>query len=407
MPVQEPERTSNDLEWRFAWDDAPTYEVWWLTPELQRNDQIGLVRDFGVVGRVGGSLFVDFGAVSRSGFDDDWEVSLRRLRIETLGRISYGLDTRYKLSLGAEDAKFYLNDFWLAWNPGRWFERVRVGYIDPPFSQQALASSQERSFMEAPATVAAFAPGYRLGLEFRNRFLDPDVSWISSLSSVGQSQQFADASDSPFRFSLRTAWRPGGAPKDESESLTHLAFSLGYSFSGRGDVQFRARPESSLSGFVVDTGRIEDASSGQLGLEFARRQGPLTVKAEWIGTWVSSSSRGSLFFSGAYFEVAWLLTGEVRPYDARAALFTPMQPKVPFSWERGTFGSLEFATRLSWVDLTDGDVRGGRMTTVNASTIWGLNRFARIHLDLIYANVQDNLEPGGNFIGQMRVELSL
>jgi len=339
--------------------------------------------------------------------DDEWQVSLRRLRIETLGRISYGLDTRYKISFGAEDGKIYLNDFWLGWNPGRYVERIRFGYLDPPFSLQALTSAQERSFMETAAPVAAFAPGYRLGIEFRDRFLDPDVSWISSLSSVGQSQAFSDASDSPFRFSLRTIWRPGGAPLDESESLTHLALALGWSFSGKGDTQFRARPESTLADFLVDTGRIEDSSSAQLGFEFARREGPLTVKAEWIGSWVASADVGSHFFSGGYFEVAWTLTGEVRPYDSRSGLFTPMQPSVPFSWERRTSGGLEFATRLSHVDLSDRELHGGRMTTVNASTIWSLNKWARLHFDLIYANVKGNPNEGGNFIGQMRIELGL
>jgi phosphate-selective porin OprO/OprP len=105
--------------------------------------------------------------------------------------------------------------------------------------------------------------------------------------------------------------------------------------------------------------------------------------------------------------MAWTLTGEVRPYDARAGLFTPMQPRAPFSWERRTFGGLEFATRLSHVDLSDGNVRGGRMTTVNASTIWSLNRWSRLHFELIYANVRGNPNEGGNFIAQMRIELGL
>jgi phosphate-selective porin OprO/OprP len=345
--------------------------------------------------------------VSAPGTDDGWDVSLRRLRIETLGRISYGLDTRYKISFGAEDRKIYLNDFWLAWNPGKWVDRIRLGYIDPPFSLEALTSNQERSFMESAAPVLAFAPGSRLGLETRDRFLDPDVSWIASVSSLGQSQQFSDASDSPFRFSLRTVWRPGGAPTDESQSLTHLGIALGYSLSGKGDTQFRARPESTLSDFLVDTGQIGDSSYTQLGLEFARRQGPLTIQAEWIGSRVQSSESGSHFFDGGYLEVAWTITGEVRPYDARSGLFTPMQPRAPFSWERRTFGGLEFATRLSRVDLTDGSVRGGRMTTVNASTIWSLSRFARIHLDGIYANVQDRQGLGGSFIMQMRIELTM
>lgn len=407
-PVHEPSsQESWDLEWRFAWDGAPTYEVWALTPD-QVTQELKVVRDFGIVGRVGGSLFLDWGLDHATNPDDDngWTAQLRRLRIETLGRISYGIDTYYKVSLGAEEGRFYLNDFWLGWYPTGWFERIRFGYIDPPFSLQALTASSERSFMEAAAPVAAFAPGYRLGLEGRNRFLDPDVAFITSLSSVGQSQQFSDASDSPFRISLRTAWRPGGVKDEPDAPLVHLAISLGYSFSGSGNIHYRARPESSLAPYLVDTGDVK-GDAAQLGVELARRAGPLTLQGEWIGSWVSSKDFGSRFFFGGYAEAAWTVTGEIRPYDPRSALFTPMQPRNPFSWERGTLGGLELAARVSYVSLTDGPIHGGTMTTLNGGVVWSLNRWARIHFDGIYASVKERPGPGANLIVQMRIELGM
>ncbi|HTO52919.1 MAG TPA: porin [Myxococcota bacterium] len=405
-PAPEPAETHNDVEWRFAWDGAPTYEVWVLTPEVQQNAKLGLVKDFGIVGRVGASLFLDWGFVSGDEIGNSWNVELRRLRIETLGKISYGLDTSYKISFGAEEQKIYLNDFWLAWRPSSWFERIRLGYIDPPFSLEALNASQERSFMEAAAPVTAFAPGYRLGLEARNRFIDPDVSWIGSLSSVGQSQQFSDASDSPFRASLRAIWRPGGTPKDSDAELWHVGASIGYSFSGSGDVHYRARPESSLAPYLVDTGNLR-GDAAQLGLELARRAGPLTVQGEWIGSWLASKESGTHLFSGSYIEAAWAVTGERRPYDPRSGLFQPMTPLAPFSWEKGMFGGLELAGRVSFTDLTDGSIRGGRMLTWNASAIWSLSRYARIHFDCIYADVKDRPSHDNDFIAQMRLELTL
>lgn len=381
--------------------------MWVLTPELQQAARVGVVKDIGLVGRIGASLFLDYGFVSGDAIGNSWDVELRRLRIETIGRFDYGIETRFKLSFGGENGKVYLNDFWFSWQPTRWIERLRFGYIDPPFSIQALTANAERSFMEAAAPVGAFAPGYRLGLEARNRYLDPaDVSWIASLSSVGQSQQFSDASDSPFRFSVRSAWRPGGVSDDPDAPLVHLGAALGYSFSGTGVVHYRARPESSLAPYLVDTGDIE-GDAFQLGLEFARRTGPVTLQAECIGSWVSSSDVGSRFFSGGYAELAWAVTGEVRPYDARAALFTPSAPRNPFSWERRSFGGLELAGRVSYLDLTDRGLRGGRMLTLNASSIWSLSRFARIHFDSIYADVKDRPGHDNDFIVQMRIELQM
>ena len=406
-PAQEPSNESWDIEYRFAWDGAPTYEVWALTPDRVTN-QLKVVQDFGIVGRVGGSLFLDYGYDWSANPEDrnGWDVELRRLRIETLGRISYGLDTYYKVSLGAEKGRFFLNDFWFAWYPTNWFERVRLGYIDPPFSLEQLATSTERSFMEAAAPVTAFAPGYRLGLEGRNRWTDPDVSVIGSLSSVGQSQQFSDASDSPFRASLRAAWRPRGTPDDPDAQLLHVGLSVGYSFSGTGNIHYRARPESSLAPYLLDTGDIQ-GDAGQVGVELAQRTGALTLQGEWIGSFVSSTDFGSLFFHGGYLEVAYMMTGEIRPYDPRSGLFTPIQPRVPFSWDERTLGSLELAGRVSYVNLSDGPVHGGSMTTYSGGLVWGLNRWARIHFDAIWANVHDRPGPGSNLIGQMRIELSL
>ncbi|HTO71085.1 MAG TPA: porin [Myxococcota bacterium] len=359
-------------------------------------------------------MFLDYGFVSGEGLGNSWEIEMRRFRIETLGHVSHWLDTDYKLSIGVERERFYVNDFWLAWKPdwaAGWIGRIRLGYIDPPFSLQQLTTSQARSFMEAPAPVAAFSPGYRLGLEFSNRLIDPfqwsgvDVSWISSLSSVGQSQQFSDASSSPFRASLRTVLRPGGISADPEAPLTHIAASIGYSFSGAGDVRYRSRAESSLTPYLVDTDDIR-GDAAQLGLEYARREGPLRFECEWIGSWVSASA-GDRFFSGSYAEVGWSPTGEVRPYDPRAAIFLPNEPREPFDWERGTWGGLELAGRVAYVDLTDQSTHGGRMLTLSTSSIWSLNKFTRIHLDLIYADVKDRPQLGSNFTAQMRLELQL
>ena len=404
VPAAEPPDIKRGLELNFRWDEGPVYELWVLTPQLDSEDRLGIVRDLGVVGRIGGSLFLDGGFVSGEGLGNSWDADVRRARIETYGHVSHWLETDYKFAVGFEKNKVYVNDFWVAWKPS-WIDRIRIGYIDPPYSMEALASSTNTSFMEEAAPVSAFAPGYRLGIEARDQIGSPDIAWTTSISSVGQSQRFRDASDSPLRLSVRAAWRPEGVSDDPDAELLHIGLSAGYSFSGSGDVHYRSRPESSLTSYLVDTGDIH-GDAEQLGVELARRSGPLRLEAEWLGSWVNGSSR-SYFFSGSYAEVGWALTGEVRHYDPKSALFTQSVPLNPFSWERGTWGGLELAGRVSYVDLTDGDVRGGRMLAVSGASIWSLNRFVRIHLDLIYADVKDRPGFGSNLITQMRLELAM
>jgi len=47
------------------------------------------------------------------------------------------------------------------------------------------------------------------------------------------------------------------------------------------------------------------------------------------------------------------------------------------------------------------------MFTVSCGSIWSLNRFVRIHFDLVHATVRDRPGLGANWIGQMRLELSI
>lgn len=303
-----------------------------------------------------------------------------------------------------EDGSFYLNDFYFRWHPPRWVDTIRLGFFDSPISLEALTGSGDRVLLEVPAAVSAFAPGSRLGVEVTGTWEQPSLTWLFNLASVGQSQPFAEASSDTLRAIGRVAWRPGYDPSPEAR-LLHLGLSTSFVLAGGGSLQYRARPESILGDSLVDTDEI-DGDSVFVGLEAAWRRGPLTIQGEMLRSFVNADEEGSLRFHGLYAEATWVLTGEVRPYQTGYAIWGRITPERPLAPRRGQWGALELTARTSWLDLDDGDVRGGRLWTASVGPAWTWNRYVRVLAGYVFARPTRTDEDDAHVL-QLRLELQL
>jgi phosphate-selective porin OprO/OprP len=259
--------------------------------------------------------------------------------------------------------------------------------------------------LEVPAAVSPFAPGYRLGVEATGTSRDPSLTWIANLASVGQTQPFAEASSDALRAIGRLAWRPRFDPADPDAELVHLALSASAVLAGGGSLQYRSRAESILSPYMVDTGDI-DGNSLFVGLEAAWRRGPLTVQGEMLRSFVDAEDEGRLTFHALYAEASWAVTGETRPYDAGYAIWKRITPLRPFAPRSGRWGALELTARTSWVDLDDGDVRGGRLWTASVGPAWTWNRWVRVLGGYVFAHPTRSDEDDTHVL-QLRLELQL
>lgn len=384
----------------FGWDEGPTYELY------QSSGPLGLVRDVRLRGRIGGSLFLDGGYLAGSAFEDDeWATAVRRARLYTAGVFTLGAPTSYKFEFAIEGKHVYLNDFYLRWDFSRWIDSIQVGYFDPPVSLEALESTRDRGLMETPPAVSAFAPGMRIGAQVAGSSEDPPLSWALSLSSVGQRPNDADASSSPLRATGRLVWHPLLEAEDAEPTLLHVGLSLRYQIAGSGSVEFRSRPESFLSDYLVDTDEL-DGPFYTVGAELAGQRGPVLLQAEYLRTQVDWEDHYSLSFYGLYGQARWVVTGEVRPYDEKRAIFGRVNPAAPLSWERGQWGALELTARAGWLDLSNRGVRGGRMLSVDVGPAWTANDHLRLLLGYVFARITDRPESSGNaHIVQGRIEL--
>ena len=375
IPEEEAE-TARPRFLEFGWDDGPTYEFGHRMKLLEEMPWAEPALELRLRGRVGASLSLDGGVLGGDALPDGPRFDVRRARFLTRGDIYWLLLIDYKFEFAVEDQDVYLNDFFLRWRPPRYVDYVRFGYFDPPISLAALTGSGDRSLMENGAPVSAFAPGFRLGVDTAAHYEKPSLTWQLNLSSVGQSQPNTEAtSASVLRGVARVAWRPLG--DDVGFRVVHLGLSASYVISGSSEVRYRARPDTFLTPYLVDTGDF-DADEG-----------------------------GLLAFYGGYAEFAVALTGETRPYDVATSTFGRLVPRQPYKPFRGRWGAVELAARGSWLDLTDHPVDGGRMISLTLGPTWTWNRFVRLMAGYVYAHVDDRPGGGHAHIAQARLELRM
>jgi len=392
-----------------AWPDGITYEFRRVTPSLTKARPLSYFEDVYLQGRVGARLDVDaavFAAdASLSDFRDD--VRVRRARFYLLGDFRFGLRLAYKFEFSVEGRQVLLNDFYLRWKPRRWVDSVDLGYFTPPMGLENAASSRSLTFMEMGSPGQALAPGYRSGIAVAGHREPWRTAWKAGFFSTGQEQLSGDASKTSAQFIGRVASVPWRESAEAGAAFVHLGLSTSYAFSGNNSIRYRARPESFIAPYVVDTGATEAGSAFQYALEGALADGPLLISSEVLRSHVAVAQGRDADLGGAYGMVSWILTGEPHPYDTNTGLFQRLRPRRPFSFGGGGWGAVEIGQRLSWLDLSDGSVRGGKMLSLTSGITWHLNAQLRLSANYVFAHVTGGPQSGDVSIFQARVEIGI
>lgn len=384
------------------WEAGPRYRLL----DRPRVTLAGGLPDFSLTdeplidGRIGFKLHVDAAAfVARDGAASvPDEIEIRRAFLTSSGVFRLVHPVHYNFEFGVLKERFYLDTAWLMWRDVPWVRTIRFGALDAPIGFENRMSSRDRTFLEMPAPVQAFVPATSLGLFTRRTYRDDRISAGLGWYTVGQRRDVGDQSRAVSRFVGRIdglVRDPARAPADRWPELVHLGTAASYTFAGDASVRYQSRPESFLAPIAVDTGQLDARHAFVMGFEAAARRGPLTVQGEYLHAFVD---RNSTRFPGFYVSAAYLLTGEVRPYDRESAVFGQVIPSRPLSLRDRTFGAAEVAGRWSWVDLDDGDVRGGRMHLFGAGFNWYWNRWVRWQL-----GYELGLIDGGPLDGRLHV----
>ena len=82
-----------------------------------------------------------------------------------------------------------------------------------------------------------------------------------------------------------------------------------------------------------------------------------------------------------------------------------IKPQHKFSWKKQTWGAFELALRVSHLDLSNKEIRGGEMSVVMGGLNWYLNDYVRLMFNAGYADVTETEDTGDLIILQTRLQM--
>ena len=248
---------------------------------------------------------------------------------------------------------------------------VMVGQYKQFNSMEELSSTKNNDFISKAMITNTFGLSRRLGVAYGYGTSD----WSVAASYFGRDlTRFRDpASPSGSGYALRGSW----APINESGNI--LAFGLSYVNydTDRDSVRWRARPDADMSNRLVDAGTFVDADRiATVGLEGLWVSGPFKLQGEYMQSETDRMDGASDFKgTGGYLSGVWNVTGETWSYKGGV-------PGTPGPAEPAS-GMWQLGLRYDTLDLDDGAVQGGKISTWTAGANWYLRSNFKLMLNYV------------------------
>lgn len=265
---------------------------------------------------------------------------------------------------------------------------VRAGEFREPFGLEAMTSVAHLPFIERSTPTSAFSPGRSRGAQVAAR--TSNALFQLGVFRASEGRPFPDELLDERAVTARALWQPAGP------GWVQLGGSVSVRDPRGGALVFRARTGSSLLERFADTGPIEADSATIAGLEALWSRGRWTAQSEWFGSWIDGATGASeaAFLHGGYASVAAFLgDGRSTWSRMRGAIAAP----DVFGSRGDGRGSFEAVARVSWTDLVDGAVDGGRILDAEAGLNWYLTPTTRVMLH--WLGVRGDIEGTGAELG--------
>lgn len=356
----------------------------WQAPQ-SNGDQYPTVNWSGFLQLDGGWIMQDDENVAAVG-EIEPAVGLRRVRLRAFGDIRP--DTSYVVDLDfAASGHPSFRDVFLKFSSVPGVQNASFGYFKQPFGMDGETSGQELLLLERQSPFA-FAPFRQTGFGVNGTNQNETLTYSASAYTFPTDRFGVGTGDG---LAVSTRWTALPFVDDASGRLLHLGIGYALGNPSNNIVEYQAEPgffvadpTSMDDGPVppfVDTGEIPARLFQLLNFEFAVACGPFRCQSETRFAFVDQIGGPGLGFSGSYFQVGLILTGERPDYDKKRAVFHRVVPNKPFDFPSGG-GAWELAAGWSVIDLNDRNIRGGRMYAPTVGLNWYLTEFTRFMLNL-------------------------
>jgi phosphate-selective porin OprO/OprP len=204
------------------------------------------------------------------------------------------------------------------------------------------------------------------------------------------------------QYVARVIWLP--LLSEKGGKVLHLAVNLKYGNPKDGKTQLKARPEASTAPYFLDTGVFPASHEKAIGPEVWYRDNSLLFGGAYyfVGT---EAPEGNHQFQGGDAWASWLMTGEVRKYNARGGLFNFVYPKSSFF--KGGPGAFEATIHATYTNADSGTVQGGKFWRVTPTLAWYPSYEFRFTIGYGYGVLDRFGKRGGTQFFQVRLQAML
>jgi phosphate-selective porin OprO/OprP len=228
--------------------------------------------------------------------------------------------------------------------------------------------------MERSTTVVATVPLLADGIKWmgyfpKHHFLY-NLGWYTDVLSEGQSFSSYDN-----QFVARVGWVP---IVEDKGTLLHVALAGRYGLVNDRTLRLRSRPELNVAPYFVDTEAFAARDTRLAQAEVYYRPGPLLFGTEYFVQRVNAEEGPDPLFHGGDAVVTWLMTGETRRYNTAGGYFLAVSPRRTVL--QGGPGAWEAVLRLSYIDLDDAAIHGGKFWRLTPMVNWYLTDHLRLEL---------------------------
>ena len=322
---------------------------------------------------------------------------IRSLRVMGRGKINFKRPWSYLISVEyrgldrTEDMNpFGLTDFKIV-VPLSKHSELAFGKIKETFAYEMVGDAANLPPMER--LLNPFFNSRSNGIVYRHFFANDRLTfsggWFNKWPGNGKS-----LSESANTFTARVT----GLPKWEQngKQFMHSAIAFRYVEAENGVIRLKGKNESNVSTNYVDTKDFAASHQMNLGIEQLWSLENFSVLFEYIHNWTATPT-GTEQFRGYYATFSYILSGEQRPYDKKAAYARRVKPD-------GKSGAFELWTRFGRVNLNSHEILGGINNRYTSGLNWWATQYWKAGISYGISNLfKDDLVGITNTI-QFRIQ---